>query len=152
MPDFSKALRHLRPKQSPQRRLFQSENPVSSIAKQLALLKNQSPKPPSAAEAFHGAEEATPLGRHLVIRKVYADDHYHGNVRLSRFSCADLERFMMLMKARGAVAPRESIVFLDTETTGIQGGTGIVPFLVGLGYFVGEEFHLAQYFIRDFDE
>jgi len=50
------------------------------------------------------------------------------------------------------VVSRDAIVFLDTETTGLQGGTGMVPFLVGLGYFEGDEFHSLQYFIRDFDE
>ena len=152
MPDFSKALRHLRPRESPQRRLFQSENPVSSLAKQLAFLKTHSPKQPSPVDSFQGVEEVTPLGRHLVIRNAYGDDHYHGKVRLSRFSCADLQGYMTLMKSRGSAPGRDAIVFLDTETTGIQGGTGIVPFLVGLGFFAGDEFHLAQYFIRDFDE
>jgi uncharacterized protein len=151
MSDFSKALRHLRPKESPQRRLFQSENPVSSLSRQLAILKTQSPKPLDVAP-FEGVEEVTPLGRHLVIHKVYDADHYHGKVHLDRFSCTDLQRFMLLMKAKGSVDSRDAIVFLDTETTGIQGGTGTVPFLVGLGYFDGEEFHLRQYFIRDFDE
>jgi tetratricopeptide (TPR) repeat protein len=56
------------------------------------------------------------------------------------------------MKQKATIAERDAIVFLDTETTGIQGGTGIVPFLVGLGYFEGEVFRMVQYFIRDFDE
>jgi hypothetical protein len=43
-------------------------------------------------------------------------------------------------------------VFLDTETTGIQGGAGTCPFLVGLGYFDDGDFRLVQFFIRDFDE
>ena len=152
MADFSKALRHLRPRESPQRRLFQAENPVSSLVRQLAFLKTHAPKQPTDTPSLEGVEEVTPLGRHLVVRKTYGDDHYHGNVRLGRFSCADLQRFMTLMKTKGSVASREGIVFLDTETTGIQGGTGMVPFLVGLGYFEGEDFQMVQYFIRDFDE
>jgi hypothetical protein len=59
---------------------------------------------------------------------------------------------MALMKQKGSGCSRDDMVFLDTETTGIQGGTGIVPFLVGLGYFRNDDFHLVQYFIRDFDE
>jgi uncharacterized protein len=152
MPDFSKALRHIRPRESPQRLLFQSENPVSSLGRQLAFIKSQSPRHVADIAPLEGSEEITPLGRHLVIRNVYADDHYHGKVRLGRFSTAELQRFMALMKVTGGACSRDSIVFLDTETTGIQGGTGIVPFLVGLGYFQGDDFHLVQYFIRDFDE
>jgi hypothetical protein len=43
-------------------------------------------------------------------------------------------------------------VFLDTETTGLAGGTGTVPFLVGLGWFEGSSFRVEQYFMRDYDE
>jgi hypothetical protein len=50
-----------------------------------------------------------------------------------------------------AVAGYE-VLFLDTYTTGMQGGAGICPFLIGAGHFAGGEFHMRQYFIRDFDE
>jgi hypothetical protein len=56
------------------------------------------------------------------------------------------------MHEQEAPPQRDRIVFLDTETTGVQGGAGISPFLVGLGFFSGDEFHMLQYFIRDFDE
>ena len=151
MPDFSKALRQLRPKETLQRQLFHSENPVSSLTRQLAYMKMHSPRRIDDV-AIPGEEETTPLGRHLVIRKTYDGDHYHGTVRLGRFSCTDLQRFMSVMKSRGNAVSRDSLIFLDTETTGIQGGTGMVPFLVGLGYFEGDDFHMLQYFIRDFDE
>ncbi len=40
-------------------------------------------------------------------------------------------------------------VFLDLETTGLAGGTGTIPFLVGLGYFRDKSFVVAQYFLGD---
>ena len=152
MPDFSKALRQLRPKESSQRQLFHSESPVSSLGRQLAYVKMHSSRRAEDVAAIQGEEEVTSLGRHLVVRNAYDGDHYHGSVRLSRFSCTDLQRFMSVMRSRGNVFSRDSLVFLDTETTGIQGGTGMVPFLVGLGYFEGDDFHMVQYFMRDFDE
>jgi len=153
MPDFGKALQHLRPKQSPQRLLFQSDSPVASLGQQLAFLKSRLPRQcVTETVAPDGVEEITPLGRHLAIRRIYGPDEYHGNVRLGRFSCTDLERLSALMKGKAPVPHRDSIVFLDTETTGLHGGTGMVPFLVGLGYFSGEDFIVVQYFIRDFDE
>ncbi|HUZ00435.1 MAG TPA: ribonuclease H-like domain-containing protein [Thermomicrobiaceae bacterium] len=45
------------------------------------------------------------------------------------------------------VAPHE-ILFLDTETTGLAGGTGTHAFLVGLGYFQDGRFVLRQLFMR----
>lgn len=43
----------------------------------------------------------------------------------------------------------EAFAFLDTETTGLSGGTGTLPFLIGLGRFQDEYFLLSQFFLRD---
>lgn len=50
-----------------------------------------------------------------------------------------------------AFDPRRA-VFIDTETTGLSGGTGTVTFLVGVGYFVDDAFRLDQCFMRDYDD
>jgi uncharacterized protein YprB with RNaseH-like and TPR domain len=99
-----------------------------------------------------GETESTPLGSHYTIRVIYPHDYFHGKVRVSRLSPSDLQAFMTLMDERGTVPSQDRIIFLDTETTGVQSGAGICPFLVGLGYFSGDEFHILQYFLRDFDE
>lgn len=43
-------------------------------------------------------------------------------------------------------------LFLDLETTGLSGGVGVVPFLVGLGYFREERFWVSQFFLGDIAE
>jgi uncharacterized protein YprB with RNaseH-like and TPR domain len=149
MPDFTKALNQLQSAKA-QRRLFQTDNPVSSLARQLSFLKSR--LLPQERLTIDGDEETTTLGRHLIVRSSCDEHHYHGKVRLGRLSIPDLQRFMSLMKHKASVAERDSIVFLDTETTGIHGGTGMVPFLVGVGFYQGDTFQTAQYFIRDFDE
>ena len=40
------------------------------------------------------------------------------------------------------------MLLLDTETTGLAGGTGTLPFLIGLGWFEGEALRLEQLFLR----
>lgn len=40
-------------------------------------------------------------------------------------------------------------LFLDLETTGLSGGTGVVPFLVGMGYYSENKFYVVQYFLGD---
>jgi uncharacterized protein YprB with RNaseH-like and TPR domain len=45
------------------------------------------------------------------------------------------------------VAPTD-VLFLDTETTGLAGGTGTNAFLIGVGYFDGDAFTLQQFFMR----
>ncbi|MFA6239617.1 MAG: ribonuclease H-like domain-containing protein [Candidatus Hydrogenedentales bacterium] len=42
--------------------------------------------------------------------------------------------------------------FIDTETTGLSGGSGTVAFLVGIAYFVEEGLRLDQCFMRDYDD
>ena len=44
---------------------------------------------------------------------------------------------------------RDSFAFLDTETTGLSGGAGTFAFMVGIGKFEGDEFRLAQFFLRE---
>ena len=43
-------------------------------------------------------------------------------------------------------------LFIDTETTGLAGGTGTYAFLVGIGYVDGTNFTVRQYFMRDLSE
>jgi uncharacterized protein len=42
----------------------------------------------------------------------------------------------------------EDLIFLDTETSGLAGGTGTYAFEVGLGRFTPDGFRLAQFFMR----
>jgi uncharacterized protein YprB with RNaseH-like and TPR domain len=43
----------------------------------------------------------------------------------------------------------DSALFLDLETTGLAGGTGTLPFLVGMGYYRDGKFKVAQYFLGE---
>ncbi|UCD41538.1 MAG: ribonuclease H-like domain-containing protein, partial [Chloroflexota bacterium] len=43
----------------------------------------------------------------------------------------------------------ESISFIDTETSGLAGGTGTYAFLIGIGNFTKQGFKLSQFFMRD---
>ena len=73
-------------------------------------------------------------------------------------------RFGDVLQARGdliAIAGRDAeladldvskTVFVDTETTGLAGGTGTYAFLVGLGFFDEGHFVVRQYFMRDQSE
>lgn len=42
--------------------------------------------------------------------------------------------------------------FLDTETTGLAGGSGTYPFLIGVGRITGEGFTIKQFFMREYAE
>ncbi len=44
---------------------------------------------------------------------------------------------------------KTDFAFLDTETTGLSGGVGTFAFMVGIAKFEGDEFQLAQFFLRE---
>ncbi|MBT3756696.1 MAG: hypothetical protein HOG24_10490, partial [Candidatus Cloacimonetes bacterium] len=43
----------------------------------------------------------------------------------------------------------ENLLFIDTETTGLAGGTGTYVFQIGIGFFKEDEFVLKQFFLTD---
>ena len=45
--------------------------------------------------------------------------------------------------------PMQAFAFLDTETSGLMGGTGTYAFLIGIGYRTAAGFELIQFFMRD---
>lgn len=44
----------------------------------------------------------------------------------------------------------EQILFLDTETTGLAGGTGTIAFLLGVAWYSGGQLNWRQYLLPDF--
>lgn len=70
--------------------------------------------------------------------------HQHGRVALARLLDAPLGAL-----ARSVPLPGD-LLFLDTETTGLAGGTGTLPFLLGLARLEGEALCLRQYLLTGF--
>jgi uncharacterized protein len=84
-------------------------------------------------------EEATPFGPVVARREWLADERAGDTVALASclgFAPDDLQRPL----------------FLDTETTGLSGGTGTVAFLIGLAWPESGGLHLVQFFLSDFNQ
>lgn len=112
------------------------------------------PRPaPEPLEAVVGGEvvetDAGPLVR---VRREFPLSHAHGRLPLADAFGASGEVLRLLAGAGDAPADPTRLVFLDTETTGLAGGTGTYAFLVGAGRLDGDRFVVDQYFMRDFDE
>jgi uncharacterized protein YprB with RNaseH-like and TPR domain len=84
----------------------------------------------------------------------YALDGRYGKVRLGGWldlkpgglaviAGRDREQFSL-------VDPRK-VVFFDSETTGLAGGTGTVPFMLGFGYFGEQAFQVKIFVLQDLD-
>lgn len=90
----------------------------------------------------------TPLGQSFVAEQRYPLEHHHGLTPL--LLSASLERISIWLGIpKLATINLPELIFLDTETSGLVGGSGSLVFLIGVGRFDQDGFHLAQYFLRD---
>ena len=63
----------------------------------------------------------------------------------------DLRALKLLMpEAPEVVADPEQWLFLDTETTGLAGGSGTYAFLVGVAWWEGGGLEIEQFFMREY--
>lgn len=98
-----------------------------------------------------GGFRQTGRGEAFVSEQIYATDYRHGNQPLSVTSPLDTIAAWAHDPLLSSF-PLSSFAFLDTETSGLAGGTGTYAFMVGVGRFEGDDFRLAQFFMRDPDE
>ena len=117
-------------------------------ARELATL----PSRPRVAiqDLVPGRFHTTSHGQCFVAQERYPLDHLHGDLSLSAF--LDLQPETAAQIARDGTLASVNLqhaCFIDTETTGLSGGTGTMAFVVGLGFFTEESFCLHQYFLRD---
>jgi uncharacterized protein len=103
-------------------------------------------------EWFPGEEIETEHGKHFETETFYARHRRHGSAELSEL--AELPGDLLEILSHGAVrdVPPQEWAFLDTETTGLAGGTGTCAFLVGVGRITPDGFRVRQFFMRDFGE
>ncbi|MEK7700723.1 MAG: ribonuclease H-like domain-containing protein [candidate division NC10 bacterium] len=114
-------------------------------------------RPPHAAprpaeEILGGELHDTGQGQVLVVRREFPLSHRHGRYALGAAFEAPLDLLSAAARAEAPVGDPRGLLFLDTETTGLAGGTGTYAFLVGAGWLEGDRLVLAQYFMRDFDD
>ena len=100
-------------------------------------------------QVIQGVDFSTNLGIVFVVEQFFPLDFRHGTESIFK------NNISLDVLARWARKPHISLIkpaqfiFLDTETTGLSGGTGTFVFMVGLGYQSDESFHLVQLFMRD---
>jgi uncharacterized protein len=130
----------------------------------LSALKPARPAPARPA-ALRPADEADDLarllgasvaknryGEHLVIRNWFSTPEFSepSNVSLEILS-RSLEESTS-RRTRAALDDPSRWLFLDTETTGLAGGTGTYAFLAGIAWWDAGGLEVEQLFLRDFSE
>jgi uncharacterized protein YprB with RNaseH-like and TPR domain len=111
-----------------------------------------SPQQSPAPDWLPGEEIETAHGKHCESETFYASHRRHGSADIG--ALAGLPADLLATLSRGAVrdVPPGEWAFLDTETTGLAGGTGTCAFLVGVGRITPEGFRVRQFFMRDYVE
>jgi hypothetical protein len=104
------------------------------VARLRALIRRLEAEPPSGRRppskpALALEEVATPHG--IALRHV--------------------ERVRLPETLGGDGIPVPGSLYLDTETTGLSGGTGTYVFLIGLAVWTGRDLTISQYFLGDLD-
>jgi len=103
-------------------------------------------------ELMSGEVVTTPHGEHFETEKLWERHRRHGSVGIA--DLAELPQDLLDPLSDGAIARAHPTkwAFLDTETTGLAGGTGTYAFLIGVGSIDAEGFRLRQFFMRDYGE
>jgi uncharacterized protein YprB with RNaseH-like and TPR domain len=94
-------------------------------------------------------ELETDLGP-LQVRTVrHPPSHLVGRIPIRTALTADAHSLSLLALDPGlASAQPRGALYLDTESTGLAGGTGTIPFLVGLAWFDGDDLIVEQLLLR----
>jgi len=108
---------------------------------------------PPLEELIAGEEIVSEAGAFFLASQRRPGDHLHGNRSLGDSVRLNMETAALLANNRVIAGCRISEgLFLDTETTGLSGGTGTLAFMIGLGFFEDDTFVTRQIFLRDFSE
>jgi uncharacterized protein YprB with RNaseH-like and TPR domain len=88
-----------------------------------------------------------------VAERLFPPEHLHGSEPVA--GALEVEAPLVASLAlhpKLAEVDFRRMLFLDTETTGLAGGTGTVPFLVGLAWFEDRSLRLQQLFLHRLGE
>jgi len=115
------------------------------------ISKPSAPKPDLYRDPSVGILRETDSGPIWMVETVYDEGYLHGRTELSTtippaslpFIDPDLDHDNFEFT---------KIAVIDTETTGLAGGTGTYPFILGVGFFNNNKFIVRQYILRDFCE
>ena len=129
---------------------------MSSIKSKLyELNKNQTGfSPPKEKiqhnENFHVIDAvlySNKFGEYLVREKKFPVSYNHG-VPLADFFTVNPKEIAIASRDMSYTEMDSNCIFIDTETTGLAGGTGTYVFLVGVGFFQDNSFLVRQFLLK----
>jgi len=116
-------------------------------------LRGLIPDVPSGAERLAEILGALPkrnrFGEHLALRRWFSEATGGENPE-GRFDRATLR--LLAPEAPDCICDPQQWLFLDTETTGVVGGTGTIAFLIGIAWWDAGGLEVEQFFMREHSE
>src|SRR5215467_8414278 len=92
------------------------------------------------------------FGEHLAIRNWYSTPEFQEPSSATLELLSRVRDESISRKTRAALGDPSKWLFLDTETTGLAGGTGTYAFLIGVAWWDSGGLQVEQFFMRDFTE
>jgi uncharacterized protein YprB with RNaseH-like and TPR domain len=92
------------------------------------------------------------FGEHLVLRNWFSTPEFSEPSRVALELLSRTRDVETSRRTRAALEDPSKWLFLDTETTGLAGGTGTYAFLIGLAWWDAGALQIEQLFMRDFTE
>ena len=129
---------------------------VDSRPRQEAAARGGMPLPahraPKGIEAYvEGRVEQNEWGEFFLARQALPFGRPYCKLRIGDLSGAELSPLNLFL-GNSSLPAVSRLMFLDTETTGLAGGTGTCAFLIGIGAVEGSQFAVRQFFLRDYPE
>jgi len=91
-------------------------------------------------------------GQHVLVRNWFSSPEQSDISEVSLELLSRGRDETLSKRTRAALADPSKWLFLDTETTGLAGGTGTYAFLIGLAWWDAGALQVEQFFMRDFGE
>jgi len=105
------------------------------------------------AELLDARAQRNEFGEHLALRRWFSEPIASGAEHAAPERAFDLAALRLLAPdAPTCVSDPEKWLLLDTETTGLAGGTGTYPFLVGVAWWDAGGLEMEQFFMREQSE
>jgi uncharacterized protein YprB with RNaseH-like and TPR domain len=92
------------------------------------------------------------FGEHLVLRNWFSTPEFVDPSPVALELLSRTHDPEVTRRTRAALEDPSKWLFLDTETTGLAGGTGTYAFLIGLAWWDAGALQVEQLFMRDFTE
>ena len=100
-------------------------------------------------DLISGTHRQSAEGQCFVAESIFPLDHVHAGIAVSDILDQAGASFALLTgDPRLRDLDLRRTILIDTETTGLAGGTGTYAFLIGLGYFADGAFRIDQFFMR----